>query len=95
MCHVCRNIAGSVWAGYIFAMLLFLILILYHFTDNTFCIIHHIATNIFAVAFDICMRFVFGAVCDKYGARIPMGTVLMLASIPTACIGLVNSLTGL
>mmetsp|Transcript_15223 Transcript_15223/g.33204 ORF Transcript_15223/g.33204 Transcript_15223/m.33204 type:complete len:338 (-) Transcript_15223:385-1398(-) len=52
-------------------------------------------TNICAVAFDICMRFVFGAVCDKYGARVPMGCVLMLASIPTACIGLVNSLTGL
>lgn len=52
-------------------------------------------TNIAAVAFDICMRFVFGAVCDKYGARIPMGVVLMLASIPTALIGLVNSLTGL
>eukprot|EP00581_Thalassiosira_minuscula_P016633 CAMPEP_0183725158 /NCGR_PEP_ID=MMETSP0737-20130205/19659_1 /TAXON_ID=385413 /ORGANISM="Thalassiosira miniscula, Strain CCMP1093" /LENGTH=493 /DNA_ID=CAMNT_0025956005 /DNA_START=89 /DNA_END=1570 /DNA_ORIENTATION=- len=52
-------------------------------------------TNICAVAFDICMRFVFGAVCDKYGARVPMGLVLMLASIPTACIGLVNSLTGL
>lgn len=52
-------------------------------------------TNICAVAFDICMRFVFGAICDKYGARVPMGTVLMLASIPTACIGLVNSLTGL
>lgn len=52
-------------------------------------------TNICAVAFDIVMRFVFGAVCDKYGARVPMGIVLMLASIPTACIGLVNSLTGL
>jgi len=52
-------------------------------------------TNICAVAFDICMRFVLGAVCDKYGARVPMGIVLMLASIPTACIGLVNSLTGL
>lgn len=52
-------------------------------------------TNICAVSFDICMRFVFGAVCDKFGARIPMGVVLMLASIPTACIGLVNSLTGL
>eukprot|EP00580_Thalassiosira_gravida_P011730 CAMPEP_0201626384 /NCGR_PEP_ID=MMETSP0493-20130528/1796_1 /ASSEMBLY_ACC=CAM_ASM_000838 /TAXON_ID=420259 /ORGANISM="Thalassiosira gravida, Strain GMp14c1" /LENGTH=472 /DNA_ID=CAMNT_0048096477 /DNA_START=1537 /DNA_END=2955 /DNA_ORIENTATION=- len=52
-------------------------------------------TNICAVAFDICMRFVFGAICDKYGARVPMGCVLMLASIPTACIGLVNSLTGL
>lgn len=52
-------------------------------------------TNICAVLFDIAMRFVFGAVCDKYGARIPMGCVLMFASIPTACIGLVNNLMGL
>lgn len=52
-------------------------------------------TNIAAVAFDVCMRFVFGALCDKYGARIPMGMVLMLASIPTALIGLVNSFAGL
>jgi len=52
-------------------------------------------TNICAVLFDIMMRFVFGAVCDKFGARIPMGCVLMFASIPTACIGLVNNLTGL
>ena len=52
-------------------------------------------TNIAAVAFDVCMRFVFGALCDKYGARIPMGVVLMLASIPTALIGLVNSFAGL
>ena len=52
-------------------------------------------TNIFAVAFDIVMRFVFGSLCDKYGSRILMGSVLMLASIPTACIGAVNSLTGL
>lgn len=52
-------------------------------------------TNICAVAFDVIMRFVFGALCDKYGARIPMGTVLMVASIPTALIGTVNNLTGL
>jgi NNP family nitrate/nitrite transporter-like MFS transporter len=36
-------------------------------------------TNIVAVSGDIFMRFVFGAVTDKYGARIPMGMVLMAA----------------
>jgi hypothetical protein len=52
-------------------------------------------TNIVAVSGDIVMRFVFGAVCDKYGARRPMAAVLMLAAIPTACTGAVNSLAGL
>lgn len=52
-------------------------------------------TNIVAVTGDIFMRFVFGAVCDKFGARLPMGFVLIAASIPTAMTGLVNSLTGL
>jgi predicted MFS family arabinose efflux permease len=52
-------------------------------------------TNIVAVSGDIVMRFVFGAVCDKYGARRPMAAVLMMAAIPTACTGAVNSLVGL
>mmetsp|Transcript_22596 Transcript_22596/g.37374 ORF Transcript_22596/g.37374 Transcript_22596/m.37374 type:complete len:507 (-) Transcript_22596:1327-2847(-) len=52
-------------------------------------------TNIVAVTGDIFMRFIFGAVCDKFGARLPMGLVLMAASIPTAMTGLVNNLTGL
>jgi hypothetical protein len=52
-------------------------------------------TNIVAVSGDIVMRFVFGAVCDKYGARRPMAAVLMLAAIPTACTGAVNTLGGL
>jgi NNP family nitrate/nitrite transporter-like MFS transporter len=52
-------------------------------------------TNIVAVSGDIFMRFIFGAVCDKFGARLPMGIVLMAASIPTAMTGLVNNLTGL
>ena len=37
------------------------------------------------------MRFVLGPLCYKFGARILMGIVLMGASIPCACIGLVNS----
>lgn len=52
-------------------------------------------TNICAVAMDILMRFILGAQCDKYGARIIMGTLLCLASIPTACIGTIQDLKGL
>jgi NNP family nitrate/nitrite transporter-like MFS transporter len=52
-------------------------------------------TNIVAVAGDIVMRFLFGAICDQYGARLPMGFVLLAASIPTALTGLVNSLASL
>mmetsp|Transcript_15033 Transcript_15033/g.28296 ORF Transcript_15033/g.28296 Transcript_15033/m.28296 type:complete len:487 (-) Transcript_15033:1067-2527(-) len=48
-------------------------------------------SNICSVAGTIVMRFLLGPLCDKYGARILMGTVLMCASIPCALIGLVNS----
>uniref|UniRef100_A0A7S2UFY0 Major facilitator superfamily (MFS) profile domain-containing protein n=1 Tax=Attheya septentrionalis TaxID=420275 RepID=A0A7S2UFY0_9STRA len=43
----------------------------------------------------IITRFLVGSLCDKYGARIPMGVVLMLSAIPAACTGLVNSALGL
>ncbi|EJK77132.1 hypothetical protein THAOC_01056 [Thalassiosira oceanica] len=36
-------------------------------------------------------RFINGPMCDKYGARLLMGVLLMAASIPCACTGLVNS----
>jgi MFS transporter, NNP family, nitrate/nitrite transporter len=36
-------------------------------------------------------RIVMGPVCDNYGAKWPMAIVLVLASIPTAMVGLVNS----
>jgi len=52
-------------------------------------------SNIIAVSGDIVMRFVFGSLTDRFGSRLLMGGVLMAASIPTACTGLVNSLTGL
>ena len=52
-------------------------------------------TNITAVLADIGFRFLFGSLCDKFGARILMAMVLMMASIPTACTGAVNSLAGL
>lgn len=52
-------------------------------------------SNIIAVSGDVVMRFVFGSLTDMLGARILMGGVLMAASIPTACTGLVQNLTGL
>jgi NNP family nitrate/nitrite transporter-like MFS transporter len=52
-------------------------------------------TNIVAVAGDIIMRFIFGAVCDHFGAQLTLGFVLLAASIPTAMTGLVTSLAGL
>ena len=36
-----------------------------------------------AMAFDICMRFVFGVVCDKYGPLISQGNHLLLAALGT------------
>ena len=52
-------------------------------------------SNICSVAGTIVMRFALGPLCDKFGARRLMGIVLMAASIPCACIGLVNGATGL
>lgn len=43
----------------------------------------------------IFMRVVMGPVCDSYGAKWPMAIILVLASIPTAMVGLVNSAGGL
>jgi len=43
----------------------------------------------------IFMRIIMGPVCDNYAARWPMAIVLMVASIPTAMLGLVNSGSGL
>ena len=40
-------------------------------------------------------RFIVGASCDHFGARLPMATVLVLAAIPTSLLGTVYSLTGL
>jgi len=52
-------------------------------------------SNIASVLGTIFLRFVNGPLCDKYGARLLFGIVLMGAAIPTACIGLVNSATTL
>ena len=43
----------------------------------------------------IIMRVVMGPICDSYGARMPMAIILVLASIPTACVGLIESAAGL
>ena len=43
----------------------------------------------------IFMRILMGPVCDKYGARLPMAAVLVIASIPTACVGLIETASGL
>mmetsp|Transcript_20977 Transcript_20977/g.45524 ORF Transcript_20977/g.45524 Transcript_20977/m.45524 type:complete len:506 (+) Transcript_20977:140-1657(+) len=52
-------------------------------------------SNICSVAGTVFMRFINGPMCDKYGARILMGVLLMLCSIPCACTGLVNSAASL
>mmetsp|Transcript_30890 Transcript_30890/g.55997 ORF Transcript_30890/g.55997 Transcript_30890/m.55997 type:complete len:514 (-) Transcript_30890:311-1852(-) len=52
-------------------------------------------SSIVGVAGTIAMRFILGPGCDKWGARILFAAVLCIASIPTACTGLVNSATGL
>lgn len=49
------------------------------------------SSSIASVAGTILMRFINGPLCDKYGARLLMGGVLMAASIPTACTGLIQS----
>ena len=52
-------------------------------------------SNICSVAGTIFMRFVNGPICDKYGARIPMGAILVFASIPCALTGLVSNAANL
>jgi NNP family nitrate/nitrite transporter-like MFS transporter len=52
-------------------------------------------SSVISVAGTICMRFILGPLCDKYGARILFTAVLCSCAIPTACTGLVNSASGL
>ena len=52
-------------------------------------------SSIVGVGGTICMRFILGPLCDKYGARILFTIILCLASIPTGMTGLVNTATGL
>jgi NNP family nitrate/nitrite transporter-like MFS transporter len=43
----------------------------------------------------IVLRSLIGPLCDSYGPRIPMSIVLMVASIPCACVGLIQTAAGL
>jgi NNP family nitrate/nitrite transporter-like MFS transporter len=43
----------------------------------------------------IVMRMLIGPICDIHAARLPMAAVLILGSIPTAMVGLVDSAFGL
>ena len=52
-------------------------------------------SSIVAVGGTICMRFLLGSLCDKYGARILFTAILCVAAIPTACTGLIQTATGL
>lgn len=52
-------------------------------------------SSISGVAGTIVMRFLLGPLCDKYGARTLFGLVLIVASIPTACVGLIDTAAGL
>jgi NNP family nitrate/nitrite transporter-like MFS transporter len=52
-------------------------------------------SNISSVAGTIFMRFLLGPMCDKFGARVLMGFILMGASIPCALTGVVTSSTSL
>lgn len=52
-------------------------------------------SSIIGVAGTVFIRFLLGPLCDKYGARTLFSLVLMSASIPTGCTGLVNSASGL
>ncbi|GKY95231.1 hypothetical protein MPSEU_000485900 [Mayamaea pseudoterrestris] len=52
-------------------------------------------SNIVSVAGTIFMRFLLGPLCDKLGAKALFSLVLISASIPTACLGFVNSASGL
>jgi len=52
-------------------------------------------SNIVSVASTIVMRILVGPGCDKFGPRILFSIALIYASIPTACVGFVNSANGL
>lgn len=52
-------------------------------------------SSIVGVSGTILMRFLLGAACDKYGARVPFAATLCVSAIPTALTGLVNDATGL
>jgi len=52
-------------------------------------------SSVTSVAGTILLRFALGPLCDKYGSRTLYFIILNFASIPTAMLGLVNSIEGL
>ena len=52
-------------------------------------------SSIAGVGSTILCRFVLGPLCDIYGARVLFTVTLCIASIPTACTGLIQDATGL
>lgn len=52
-------------------------------------------SSIAGVGSTILVRFIIGPLCDVYGARVLFSFVLCLISIPTACLGFVQSARGL
>jgi MFS transporter, NNP family, nitrate/nitrite transporter len=52
-------------------------------------------STIAGVGGTIAVRILLGPICDRYGPKIPMAIILWVASIPTACVGFVESANGL
>ena len=52
-------------------------------------------SSIIGVGGTIFMRFLLGPLCDKFGARTLFSLILIVASIPTACTGLISNATSL
>jgi len=52
-------------------------------------------SSIAGIGGTIVVRFLLGPLCDVYGPRKLYAMILCIASIPTACLGFVNSATGL
>lgn len=53
------------------------------------------SSSIAGVGGTVFMRFLLGPLCDVYGARILFSIILCMASIPTACTGLIQTANGL
>jgi MFS transporter, NNP family, nitrate/nitrite transporter len=52
-------------------------------------------SNIAGVGSTILVRLLVGPLCDVYGAKILFSAILCLVSIPTACLGFVQTAQGL
>ena len=52
-------------------------------------------SSIAGVGGTIVVRIALGPICDRYGPKIPMVTILWIAAICTSCVGFVESANGL